>query len=116
MRVNLLDISRDGGAATSYHRAQLQVLFDCHADESTPALRHMGDPEAHDIFSGAAEKGLAVEASLTAEAKHSTERAQCRRLAGAIGAKQRYDIALVEREVEAVKSLVLTVKRTQPVH
>ena len=73
----------------------------------------MGDPEAHDIFSGAAEEGLAIEADLATEPYHPAERAQCRRLAGSVGAEQRHDIALVEREVEAVKGLVLTIKRTQ---
>jgi hypothetical protein len=72
----------------------------------------MGDPEAHDILSGAAEERLAVEANLAAEPDHSAERAQRRRLAGTVGAKQRYDIAFVECEVEAIKGLVLTVKRT----
>jgi hypothetical protein len=76
----------------------------------------MGDPEAHDILSGPAEEGLAVEANLAAEPDHPAEGAQCRRLARAVGAEQCHDVALVERKIEPVKGLVLTVKRTQPAH
>src|SRR5207253_9551251 len=86
------------------------------ADKCITAIWDMGDPKTYNILGGAAEEGLAVKPDLAAEPNHPAERAQCRRLAGSIGAEQRHDVAFVEREIEAVKSLVLTVKRTQLAH
>src|SRR5207237_5794146 len=103
-------------AVMPHHRAELQIFFHGHADESAPPLRHMGDPETHDILGRAAEKRLAVEANLAAAPDHSAQRAQGRRLAGTVGAEQCHDIAFVEYEIEAVKGLVVTIKRTQPAH
>src|SRR6202040_1058983 len=116
MRVDLLDVAGDAHSVIPHHGAELEIFLHGHADEGAPPLRHMGDPEAHDLLSGAAEERLAVEANLAAEPDHSAERAQRCRLAGAVGAEQRYNVALVECEVEAVERLVLPIEGTQLAH
>ncbi len=116
MPVDLLDVAGNAHAIMPHHRAELEIFLHRHADEGASPLRHVGDPEAHDILGGAAEEGLAVEANLTTDSNNPAERAQCRRLAGTVRAEQRHDVAFVECEVEAVKGLVLTIKRTQLAH
>ena len=49
-----------------------------------------------------------------ASAHHAAERPQDRRLAGAVGAEQGADVALVDREADAVQRLLLAVKRVEP--
>ena len=106
----------DRGAVAPGHSAQLQILFDAHADESAARLRHMGDPEAHDVLGGPAGDRLAVEADLAAHPHHAADRAQRRRLAGAVGAEQGDDAALGKLEVEPVQRLALPVKGAQAMH
>src|SRR2546423_521690 len=103
MRVDVLHVAGDAHAVAPHDGAELEIFLHRHADEGASPLRHMGNPEAHDILGGAAAEGLAVEANLTADSNNPAERPQYRRLAGTVGAEQRHDVAFVECKVEAVK-------------
>ena len=57
-----------------------------------------------------------AEHHLAARAQHAGERAQRRGLAGAVGAEQRRDAALVDLEVEPVQRLQAAVIGAEPAH
>src|SRR5205085_8172503 len=68
--------------------------------EVAAALGYVGKPAAHDPLRRAAEQLGAVEAHAALRARDARERAQRRRLARAVGAEDRHDLALVDGERE----------------
>ena len=79
-------------------------------DKRAAPFRHMGDAEPHDVLGRPAGDALAVEADVAAGPDHAAQRAQRGGLAGAVGAEQGDDAALVEREIEPVQGVVLPVQ------
>jgi hypothetical protein len=106
MPINPLYIAEDLDSAAPRHRAELKVLLDGHPSEGPTPLRHMRDAKTHDVLGGAAGKSVVAEPDLAAAANYAAERAQRRRLTGAVGAEQGDDAALAERKINAVQRLV----------
>src|SRR6202011_3594599 len=92
------------------HRAELQILLDRDLQEGAATLRHMGDAETHDVLGRPTRDLPAFEGDVASGVHHAAQRAQHRRLAGAVGAEQGPDMALREAEADAVKRLVLAVE------
>jgi hypothetical protein len=63
----------------------------------------MRDAQAHDVFGRAPLDAFPGEADLALGLHHRAHRAQRGRLAGAVGAEERGNAPLLEREVEAVE-------------
>src|SRR5260370_14405093 len=76
----------------------------------------MGNAPAHDVRGRPARDALAAEADLTAQAHHAAERAQHRRLAGAIGAQEGAHAPLIEIETDPEQRLLLAVKGVEALH
>jgi hypothetical protein len=93
-----------------------QVLIDGERREGAAALRHVGDPEPHDLLGRHAAQVLAVEPDRTFGAHHVADGAERRRLAGAVGAQQGGDAAGLDREADVVQRLGLAVERLERLH
>src|SRR3954451_7041966 len=107
--VHALDIGNDVLLVAAGDGAELQVFLHRHGGEGAAALRHMRDAETDDVFGRLAGERLALELDRTRRTHHVADRAQGGGLAGAVGAEQRGQRALVEGEGEAVKRLDLAV-------
>ena len=87
-------------------RAHLEVLEHGHAREEAPPLRRLRDSHLHDRVRGRVGDVLAAEADRAlARMVEAVDRAQRRRLAGAVRADQRDDLALVHLERDALQRL-----------
>ena len=65
----------------------------------------MRDAETHDVLGRQRVDRAAAEADVALAADHGAERAQDRRLAGAVGAEQRGHAAVLDLEIEPVQRL-----------
>ena len=83
--------------------AQAQVLFDRQIGEGAAPIWHMGDAEPRDVLWRARVQGASRIFECAFAPDHCTDGAQCRRLAGPIGAKQRSDAPILDFKVHAVK-------------
>ena len=92
-------------------RAHAEVLPDGQLREEAAALGNVRDAGARDRVRLAARDRLAVEDDLAGLAHDSRDRAQRRRLAGAVGAEQRDDLAFLHRQRDAVQGLDRPVAR-----
>src|SRR6185295_14981564 len=92
-------------------RAELEVLLDRHLGEGASALRHVRDAEPGDRFRPAAAERLAVEEDLAVALDRARDRAERRRLAGAVGAEHGDDLALLDRERDPFERPHLSVAR-----
>jgi hypothetical protein len=121
--VDALDVGGHAGLVAAQVGAKLQVLFGGEVREGAAAVGHVGHAQAHDVLGGLAVDALAARTARTKETDfalrcrhHRAQRAQRRRLAGAVGAKQRRDRPLVDREREAVQHPGRAVARVQVAH
>jgi hypothetical protein len=113
MPINPRYVAEDLGTAAPRHRAELKIFLDGHPCEGPAPFRHMRYAKTRDVLGGAAGKSAVAEPDLAAAANHAAERAQRRRLAGAVGAEQGDDAALAERKIDAVERLVRPVEGAQ---
>ncbi len=94
----LFDQRRDLAALLDV-RAELQVLHHRHLREDQPAFRHQGDAAPHDDVAGPSGQHFAGEADVALlRRQHARDHAHRRRLAGAVGAQQRHDLARLDGE------------------
>ena len=92
--VLLLERLGDGGAVGLGVGAHPQIFFDGHGAEQLAPLRHLGEARAHDGRRGQAADGAAVIADCAARRRHQAHHGvEQGRLAGAVGADQRDDLA-----------------------
>ena len=95
-RVDLVDAH----AARPHHRRQQQILLDIEAGEDAALLRAIADPEPGDPVGGQADQFVAAKTHRALPLPHDAhDRAQRRRLAGAVAAEQRHQFALGDREL-----------------
>ena len=87
-----------------------EVFVDRKLRERPAALGHVCDPDAGDRL-GPPGKPLAREDELAARFHRRRDRAQRRRLAGAVGAEDGDDLALVDGEVDSAQRLQRPVAR-----
>src|SRR6185312_9302332 len=83
--------------------ADFQILFHGEIGEDPPLLRHITKARTHDLVRRRARDIPALEHDAAAALLDEThDRAKCRRLAGAVAAEQRHDLAFadLERDVE----------------
>ena len=91
-------------AARALERAHLQVLEHAHPREEPPPLGRLRDPELHDLVRGPIRDLLALEADRSPpRAVEAVDRAERRRLAGAVRADQRDDLALPDVDRDALE-------------
>jgi len=89
--------------------AELQILDRVMSENDAAAFHHLEDAAADDLVGVDAVDTLAVEQDLAADdfavfgLEKSRDRLQRRRLAGAVGAKQRHDRALRHIEAQAAQ-------------
>ena len=83
--------------------AEPQVLIDGQLHEGPAALGYVCDPRPGDRL-GPAREPFPRKDDLAARLDRGRDRAQCRRLAGAVRAEDRDDLALVDREVDSLQS------------
>ena len=93
-----------------------QVLVDAEVGEGAAAFRYVADAAAHDLLRRHADDRAAVELDRALRTHHAADGAQRRRLAGAVGAEQRGDAALRQREAHVVQRLRLSVVGLQALH
>ena len=90
--------------------AQLEVGAHGLVGEDAPPLRHQGDAVAdHAPRRLAAERAAGQRDAPAPRSQHSRQRAQQRRLAAAVRADDRDDLALADRQGEVVQHLDLAV-------
>ena len=99
---DLVEVLRDGLAVAAEVRAHLQVLPDRQLAEDAAALGNVRDASPRGRLR-AARQLLSVEDDRAVARDHARDRAERRRLAGAVRAEQRDDLALVERQRDAVQ-------------
>ena len=86
--------------------AEPQIVLDRQRREHLPPFRHLRDAERHPPVRGQSLDRLAVEADRAAgDRLHAGNGAQQRRLAGAVGAEQRHDLAGATSQRDAVQRL-----------
>ncbi len=107
------EIVRDAGAVAAGMGAETEILLGGELEESAAAIRHMGDAAACDLLGPAAIDAIGGKDDLAACTHHAADGAQGRGLAGAVGAEDGGDAALLDREVDAVQDLGLRIERTQ---
>jgi hypothetical protein len=94
-------------------RTDTQILFRRQHREGPAAVRHVGEPQPHDVLGDAALDGLACEAHLAAAAHEPAHRAEQGRLTGAVGTQDRGDAAFRHREADAAQDIRRTVAGMQ---
>ena len=103
-----------GLAAVGGVGAHLQVFHHGHAREDPPALGRLRDAQPRDLVRRHVGDVAAVEQDLArAGARPAEDRHHQRRLAGAVGADQRDDLAGVDVEIDALQRLDLAVGGAQ---
>src|SRR4051812_45999708 len=111
-RVHAVQVLADALRVPARERAHLEVLEDRHAREDPPALGRLRDA---DLGDGVARQPLdlgAVEDDAAHPRRHDArDRAQRRRLAGAVRADERDDLAFVDLERDALERLDRAVER-----
>ena len=96
-------------------RAQLEVLEHGHRGEELAALRHVGDPARHDGRGRQPADPPALELDgAAAQREEAADRAERRRLARAVRADQRDDLALADLERDAADGGHVAVPRLEP--
>src|SRR5438045_3004845 len=91
--------------------AELQVLEHRHARKDAPALRRLGDAAPHDLVGRQASDVLALEQDgALARLRAAADGHQQRRLAGAVGADQRDDLAGRNLDIDAMQRLDMAVE------
>ena len=108
MRERLVDASRRARArAPGQQRAELQVLAHRQARERLAGPRHLDDAEIADCGGRLSRRVAPVEADAAARAAAPRRRwrGSSDRLAGAVGADERDDLALRDRERDPVERL-----------
>src|SRR3954447_26587725 len=92
--VDALEVLLDAGAVGALERAHLEVLEHAHAREEAPSLRRLRDSQLDDLVRGVADDRAALEADVAgAGMVQPVDRPERRRLAGAVRAEQRHDLA-----------------------
>ena len=91
--------------------AEPQIFLDGEPGESAAALWHVGDAERRDRFGRTPLQPLPGKPDFTLAADHAADGTQRRRLAGTIGAEQHGHAAFLDRDIDAVHDLGLTVER-----
>src|SRR4051794_14174523 len=105
-RVHAVEVLADAGGIAAREGAHLEVLEDAHAREDAPSLRRLGDPDLGDLVAGETLDLGAVEEDAAGPRRHDArDRPQRRRLARAVGADERDDLALVDLERDALERL-----------
>ena len=98
-------------------RAHLQIFQHRHAREDAAAFRSLRQFQAGDLVRRHAGDIAAVEVDRAfARARVAADCHHQRRLAGAVGADQRDDLAVVDVEVDALERLYAPVKRGHAAH
>src|SRR5580700_9246483 len=104
----------DRHTAGSHDRRQQQVLLDVEAGEDAALLRAIGDSEPGNAIRGKPHKLGPVEADRALALRDDAhDRAQGRSLAGAVPTEEGDDLALLDREIDAVQDMRLTVPGMQ---
>src|ERR687887_170888 len=107
--VRLLEILVDRlavAAVGALEGAHLEVLEHAHAREQPPAFRRLGDAPLDDVVGGGMRDVAALEANPSApRAVEPVDRAERRRLAGAVRADQRHDLARLDLDRDALQRL-----------
>src|SRR5437879_10783190 len=101
-------------AVAPRERAHLQVLGNGHAGEQTPPLRHQGEPAPGQLMGGDGVDGLAEQLDRSTPRQQARDRLQRARLAGAIGADQRDQLAGLHLQIDRLDGLDGAVADTQP--
>ena len=113
-REELVDAVERPGAGAAAMGAEPEVLLDREAREQPAAFRHHGDAQAHDLMRGHRADGAAVESHhVVAAGERAGDRAQERRLAGAVGADDGDGLALLDGDIDIEQRLEVTVERAQ---
>src|SRR5262249_53528048 len=114
IREDLVDLV-DRHAARPHHRWQQEVLLDIEAGEDAALLRAIGDAELGDAVRRPSDQLLAAEIDRAAAlADDAHDRAERRRLAGAVAPEERHDLALADLERHTVEDVALAVPGVQP--
>jgi hypothetical protein len=94
--------------------ADFEILFHRQISEDTPLLRHVTKPIPHDLMRGTCRDILAFEHDPPRPLRDEPDdRAERRRLAGAIAAEQRHDFPLADLEPDVEQDMrraVMTVE------
>ena len=91
--------------------AELQVLLGGELEKGAAAIGHVRDAAARNLLGSLAIDAAGVEADFSLRPDHPAHGAQGRGLAGAVGAEDRGDAALVQSKVYAVQDFRLRVER-----
>ena len=98
-REDALEIGRDPVAVATREGAELEVLEHAHAGEDVTALRRLCDAQPDDAVGGQRVDARAVEGhAATPGPDEAEDRAQGRRLPGAVAADERDDLAALDRQ------------------
>ena len=98
-------------------RAHLQILEHGHAREDAPSFRRLRDRQPRDLMRRQVGDVAPVEDDRAAPcARAAEDRHHRRRLAGAVGADQRDDLAFVDVDVDALQRLNLAVEGLDAAH
>src|SRR5919197_294575 len=107
--VNAVEILVDRlavAAVGALEGANLEVLEHAQAREQPPAFRRLGDAPLDDVVGGGMRDVAALEANPSApRAVEPVDRAERRRLAGAVRADQRHDLARLDLDRDALQRL-----------
>ena len=110
--VPALDVGSTSGRASG--SAEPQVLVDGQIDERATTLRNVADAGPPRSGRVCAPDDAPVERMLPERVDHARDGAQRRGLPGAVGAEDHDDLALGDREVDAVQHLHRPVAGAQP--
>jgi hypothetical protein len=98
-REDALDIARPCGTPARRIGAHLEIFKYRHRGEYLPALRHMGDAEMHPLVRGDREKVLPLVGDRAgASRNHPGNGLEQGRLASAVGADDRDELSLFDRD------------------
>src|SRR5262249_10513337 len=105
-------LDRPGAGPSQRH---LQIVLDREVGEDLAALGHVADTERGDLGGRHAARLPAedLDAAL-ARRRQPHDAAQRRRLAGAVAAEQRHDLAFADLEADAVQDVALAVIGMEP--
>ena len=114
MRVHARQVGGDRGAVAAHVGAHGEVLLHGEIGKDTAALGAVRDPRAEHLGRVAAlDLGAVEDDASGARPQQPRDRAQCGRLAGAVGAEQADELALLHLEIQSPQRLDGTVARAQ---
>jgi hypothetical protein len=103
-------------AVVAVDRPDAHVLVDGQLGEGAPPLGHVGDAQLGDGLGRLADDRPAVETDVARDRDHAADRSQGGCLPGAVGPEHHRDVPEVDRQVDAVQHLHLTVAPGHPLH